>query len=79
MRLSFSRPQRPHTIYVLKSFRDESGKSTTRRVETLGTEEEIEEKYNCPDGLEWAKAYVAELNEKERLGQRTVKRGIFAN
>jgi transposase len=57
----------------LKSFRDESGKSTTRRVETLGTEEEIEEKYNCPDGLEWAKAYVAELNEKERLGQRTVK------
>lgn len=73
MRLSFSRPQRPHTIYVLKSYRDESGKSTTRRVETLGTEEEIEEKYNCPDGLEWAKAYVAELNEKERLGQRTVK------
>jgi transposase len=57
----------------LKSFRDESGKSTTRREETLGTEEEIEEKYNCPDGLEWAKAYVAELNEKERLGQRKVK------
>lgn len=72
MRLSFSRPQRPHTIYVLKSFRDESGKSTTRRVETLGTEEEIEEKYNCPDGLEWAKAYVAELNENERLGKRKV-------
>ena len=55
MRLSFSRPQRPHTIYVLKSFRDKTGKSTTKRVETLGSEEEIEKKYGCPDGLEWAK------------------------
>lgn len=72
MRLSFSRQQRPHTIYVLKSFRDKTGKSTSRRVETLGSEEEIEAKYGCPDGLEWAKAYVAKLNEEEKLGRKKV-------
>ena len=66
MRLSFSRAQRPHTIYVLKSFRDKDGKSTSRKIETLGSEEEIEKKYGCPDGLEWAKAYVARLNEEEK-------------
>lgn len=73
MRLSFSRPQRPHTIYVLKSFRDQSGKSTTRRVETLGSEEEIEKKYGCADGLEWAKEYVARMNEEEKLGKEKIK------
>lgn len=72
MRLSFSRPQRPHTIYVLKSFRDETGKSTTKRVETLGSEEEIEKKYGCPDGLAWAKEYVARLNDEEKLGKERV-------
>lgn len=70
MRLSFSRQQRPHTIYVLKSFRDKTGKSTSRRVETLGSEEEIEAKYGCPDGLEGAKAYVAKLNEEENSGAK---------
>lgn len=79
MRLSFSRPQRPHTIYVLKSFRDKSGKSTTVRVETLGTEEEIEAKHNCADGLAWAKAYVEKLNEAERLGKQPIKIELTPN
>lgn len=73
MRLSFSRPQRPHTIYVLKSFRDKDGKSTTKRVETLGSEEEIEEKHGCADGLEWARQYVSRLNEEEKLGKERIR------
>lgn len=73
MRLSFSRPQRPHTIYVLKSFRDNTGKSTTMRVETLGSEEEIEKKYGCPDGLAWARSYVEQLNEEEKRGKERIK------
>lgn len=72
MRLSFSRAQRPHTIYVLESFRDKTGKSTTRRVEILGSEEEIEKKYGCPDGLEWAKAYVARLNEEKKISREKI-------
>lgn len=73
MRICFSRPQRPHTLYVQQSYRDKNGKSTSRKIETLGTEEEIEAKYGCPDGLEWAKAYVAELNEQAKLAKRKVK------
>lgn len=73
MRLSFSRPQRPHTIYVLKSFRDKTGKSTTRKVETLGSEEEIEQKYGVADGLEWAKQYVARLNEQEKAEKERIR------
>lgn len=73
MRLTFSRPQRPHTIYVQESFRDKNGKSTSRKIETLGSEEEIEKKYGCPDGLVWAREYVARLNEEERLKKEKVK------
>mgnify|MGYP002544892531 CR=1 FL=1 len=73
MKLSFSRPQRPHTIYVLKSFRDKTGKSTTCRVETLGTEEDIERRHGCADGLAWARAYVARLNEEEKRGKELVR------
>ncbi len=72
MRLSFSRPQRPHTIYVLESFRDKTGKSTTRKVETLGSEEEIEKKHGCADGLEWARAYVARLNEEKKINKEKI-------
>lgn len=71
--MSFSRPQRPHTIYVLESFRDKTGKSTTRRVEILGSEEEIEKKHGCPDGLEWAKAHVARLNEEKKIQKERIK------
>ena len=73
MRICFSRPQRPHTLYVQKSFRDKNGKSTSKKIEVLGSEEEIEAKYGCPDGLEWAKAYVAKLNEQEKLGRQKLK------
>ena len=73
MRICFSRPQRPHTLYVQKSFRDKNGKSTSKKIEVLGSEEEIEAKYGCPDGLEWAKTYVAKLNEQEKLGRQKLK------
>ena len=73
MRLTFSRPQRPHTIYIQESFRDKDGKSTSHKVETLGTEEDIERKYGCPDGLQWARDYVARLNEEKRLGKEKVR------
>lgn len=72
MKLTFSRPQRPHTIYVQKSFRDKNGKSTSKKIERLGSEEEIEKKYGVPDGLAWAKEYVARLNEEEKLGKEKV-------
>ncbi len=42
-------------------------------METLGTEEEIERRYGCPDGLAWAKAYVARLNEEKKERKEKVK------
>ena len=70
MRLSFSRAQRPHTIYVLKSFRDKDGKSTSRKIETLGSEEEIEKKYGCPDGLEWPRLMWRDLTRRRSAARR---------
>lgn len=78
MRLCFSRPQRPHTLYVLRSYRDKDGKSTTEKIETLGSEEDIERLHGCADGLAWAKAYVEKLNEKERLSRLENKQKLTA-
>lgn len=78
MRLCFSRTERPHTIYILKSFRDNKGKSTTRKVEKLGSEEEIEKKYGCTDGLAWTKAYVERLNEEEKSGKTQAIKAEFS-
>lgn len=50
-------------FYVLKSYRDSNGKSTTKVVERLGTYEELAKSH--PDPVAWAKAYVEELNQKE--------------
>lgn len=72
MKLSFSRKARPHTIYVLESFRDPHGVSTTRVVEALGSEEDIEKKHGCPDGLAWAKDYVKELTRLKKEEKRNV-------
>lgn len=72
MKLTFSRKQRPHTIYVQVSFRDKNGRSTSKKIERLGSEEEIEKKYGCPDGLAWAKEYVARLNAEAQSGKEKV-------
>lgn len=50
-------------FYVLKSYRDSNGKSTTKVVERLGTYEELAKFHSDP--VAWAKAYVEELNRKE--------------
>lgn len=70
MWLGFSKPDRPHTLYVMRSFRDKNGKSTTERWERLGSEEEIEKKYGCPDGLEWAKSYIERLNQEQKEAKK---------
>ena len=48
-------------LYALKSFRKEDGKCTTKVVEKFGTVEELREKLNGEDPIEWARARVAEM------------------
>ena len=51
-------------LYVLKSYRTDNGKSTTKIVEKLGTYAELSKVHEDP--IAWAKGYVEELNRKEK-------------
>lgn len=71
MRLKISRSKNSASFYVTKTvYIDKKEKTIT--VEKLGTEAELREKLNGQDPYEWAKAYIAELNEKEKEQTRDV-------
>lgn len=73
MKLKISRSKNSCNLYVQKAFRDNSGKSTSKIIEKLGSPDEIKARTGCADPFEWAKRYVAELtaNEKEE-SEKTV-------
>lgn len=71
MRLSISRSKNSASYYVIKTVYI-NGKEKTEIVEKLGTETELREKLNGADPEEWARNYVAELNEKEQNETRPV-------
>ena len=53
-------------LYAIKSYRKEDGKCTTKVVHRFGTVEELREKLNGEDPIEWAKAKVAEMTAIEK-------------
>lgn len=59
-------------LYALKSFRKEDGKCTTKVVEKFGTVEELREKLNGEDPIEWARARVAEMTAIEKEENKRV-------
>lgn len=59
-----------NTLYVYKSFRNENGKSTSKCVEKLGRLEDLKKVHDDP--IAWAKAYIADLNEQEKLENRKI-------
>lgn len=71
MRLSFSKSKNSTSIYIIKDV-TKKNKRTTQIVEKLGTINELEEKLNGQDPIEWAKNYVEELNKKEMEQKRDV-------
>ena len=54
MRLSIRKSGRFTYLYAIKEYRTDNGKSTTRVVEKFGTVEELREKLNGQDPIEWA-------------------------
>jgi transposase len=71
MRLKISRSKNSASFYVTKTvYIDKKEKTIT--VEKLGTEAELREKLKGQDPYEWVKAYIAELNEKEKQQTRDV-------
>ena len=73
MRLNISKSKNATSLYVIKSvYNPKTQSNSSKIVEKLGTEKELREKLNGADPYEWAKAYIEELNKKEKEDQREV-------
>lgn len=71
MRLQISKSKNATSYYVIKSYR-ENGHNTSKVVEKLGTREQIMERTGCEDPEAWARAYIEELNKKEKIEHQEV-------
>ena len=71
MHLSIVKSKNSKSLYVIRSTY-KNGRNSSERVEKLGTYAELLEKLNGQDPIVWAKAYIADLNEKEKAGKREV-------
>ena len=65
MRLSIRKSGRFTYLYAIKGYRTDDGKSTTKVVEKFGTVEELREKLNGQDPIEWARSRVEEMTRQE--------------
>lgn len=72
MKLKISRSKNSCTLYVQKAYRDKTGKSTSKIVERLGSLEEVSQRANGRDPMEWAKEYIARLTAEEKEQRRVV-------
>ena len=67
MRLKITKSKNSASLYVIKSVYNSATQSNSSKiVEKLGTESELREKLNGQDPYEWAKKYIAKLNENEK-------------
>lgn len=71
MRLSLSKSKNATSLYVIKDV-VEKNKRTTKIIEKLGTVNELKEKLNGQDPIEWAKKYIEGLNKKEKEERQDV-------
>ena len=72
MKLTISKSKNATLYYVQKSYRTESGKSSTRTVERLGTIEEVEARFGKENTMEAVKAYIRELSKADKELRRDV-------
>ncbi|WP_418790735.1 IS1634 family transposase [Phosphitispora sp. TUW77] len=73
MRLKVTKSKNSASLYVIKSvYNSKTQSNSSVIVEKLGTEAELRKKLNGQDPYEWAKNYIAELNQKEKEHKRDV-------
>ena len=73
MRLNVTKSKNAASLYVVKSvYNPKTQTNSSKIVEKLGTEEELRKKLSGADPYEWAKAYIEELNKKEKEASRKV-------
>ena len=73
MYLSVNKPIEGKIYYIVKGFRDEKGKSTSKNIFRLGTLEEIRRREGVEDAWAWVRQELARRNEEERLGRQKIK------
>ena len=73
MYLSANKPLEGKIYYIVKGFRDEKGKSTSKNMFRLGTLAEIRQREGVSDAWSWAQEDLARRNEEERLGRQKIK------
>lgn len=72
MYLSSSKPIEGKILYIVKGFRDKTGKATSKNVRRLGTLSEIREREGVSDAWAWAKSQVELANVGEKENRRKV-------
>lgn len=72
MYLSSTKPVENKILYIVKGFRDTSGKATSKNVRRLGTLEEIRKREGVADAWAWAKSQLELANTEEKEGRRKV-------
>ena len=68
MHLNIVRSKNSQSLYVIRSTY-KNGRNSSERVEKLGTYAELLKKLNGQDPVAWAKAYIAELNKKDKASK----------
>ena len=71
MYISTSKSKNVTIYYVCKSFRKD-GATTSKRIETLGTIDDIRQRCGGADPIEWAHNYARELTARDKAEQRAV-------
>ena len=72
MKLTVSRSKNAESYYVQKSYRTDSGKSSTRTVERLGTIEEVKARFGEENTMEAVRAYIRDLTKADKEQGRDV-------
>lgn len=79
MYLSSKLPIEGKIYYIVKGFRDKSGKSTSKNVRRLGTLAEIREREGVADAWSWVKSQLELENAREAEGKRKVNVSFSAD
>ena len=72
MKLTINKSKNATLYYVQKSYRTDSGKSSTRTVERLGTIEEVKARFGEENTMAAVKEYIKVLTQADREENRDV-------
>lgn len=77
MKLYISKSKSNTILYMAKTYRNKSGKSSSKIIERLGTLEEVKDKANGEDPIVWAKKYIEEKTKEENENKGTYFEKLF--